>query len=100
MGVGVQALQFIAALGERIKKAGLLKEAGGVQVSVFLGHGGEVHQHFIHAAVLGAQHALALIVADADPEIVRPLPMPSATARASVLPVRRYMSSKPAMILW
>ena len=87
--VGVQALQFVPARGERIEEAGLLEEMRGVNVAIFFGDGGKVDQHFVHAAILGAQHALALIGADCrSPEILRPLRHAlGRSARASVLPV-------------
>ena len=57
----VQALQFIAAPGQRIEKAGLLEEAGGVEVPLLLRQRRQVHEDLVHAAVLGAQHPLTLI---------------------------------------
>ena len=73
VGVGVQALQLVAALGERIEEAGLLEEVSGVKIAILFGDGGEVDEDFVHAAVLGAQHALALIDAEASHEVLRPL---------------------------
>ena len=65
--VCMQALQLVAALGKRIEEAGLLEEVSRVEIALLFGDGGEIDEDFVHAAVLGAQHALALIDAEAPP---------------------------------
>ena len=79
--VRVQALQLVAALGQRVEEAGLLEEVSGVEIAVFFGDGRKIDEHLIHAAVLGAQHTLALIGADyADPPEIRSRPLRHAFA--------------------
>ena len=71
--VCMQALQLVAAFRERIKKAGLLEEVRRVEVAILLGQRGKIDEDFVHAAVLGAQHALPLVDAEAAHEPLRPL---------------------------
>ena len=69
----MQPLQLVSALGQRIEEAGLLEEAGRGEVAILLRCGGEIDQDLVHAAVLGAQHALALIGGEARHELLCPL---------------------------
>ena len=70
--VRMQALQLIAVRGKRIKKRGLFKKASRAKIPILLGDRRQVDQNFVHAAVLIAQHALALINAESPHELRRP----------------------------
>ena len=63
--VCVQTLQLIAPLGKRVKEAGLFEQVGGIKIALLPGDSCKVGEDFIHTAVLHAQHALALIAAEA-----------------------------------
>ena len=65
MRIGVQPLQLVAMPSQRIEKTRLLEELRRIEVLLLAGESVEVRQHLVHAAVLGAQHALALLIADA-----------------------------------
>ena len=51
--------------GERIEERRLLEEMRDVEIPLLAGQSVQVRHHLVHATVLGAQHELALIVADA-----------------------------------
>jgi hypothetical protein len=52
-------------LCERVKEAGLLEQTRNIEIALLTSEAVEVRHHFVHAAVFGAEHELALVVADA-----------------------------------
>ena len=77
MRVRMQSLQFVAPRCQGIEKTRLLEQVCGLEVSILLRERRQIHKNFVHAAVFGAQHPLALIGADAarkNPPPIGPCP--------------------------
>ena len=60
--VGVQAVERVAPFGERREQRLVAEAAGERQVLRVAGQRRDVGEHLVHAAVLGAEHALELLV--------------------------------------
>ena len=71
--VGVQAGQVVLALQQRIQDQPVGKAPCQLQIALVAGDGGDVGEHFVHAAVLGDQHLLDLRVAQVRHETSGPV---------------------------
>jgi len=71
--VDVQAFEFVAMRGQRIEEPFLIEALGHVQVIFFSGHGVEVREHFSHAAVLGSEDSLHVVIAERAGVVTNPV---------------------------
>ena len=62
--VGVQPGELVLAPRERIEHGVVVEPLRELQVLLLAGHGGQLGQHVVHAAVLVAEHLLHLLVAE------------------------------------
>src|SRR5208282_2012816 len=74
--VGVQTGEAVLLVHERAKNGLMAKPARKLEILLIAGDCIEVRQDFIHAAVLGVEHLLHLLVRETSNDAVTPIPQP------------------------